>query len=164
MEGATDKLNSEEDFTVGIYIYRAVRLLNDLHNITFGSLFIPIVKLAALLGLFTSTYVTIRLRSLMHPAVFGFFLVYTLDVLLFTLPCAVVMSKIFFWSSLFHIQKAKLLNLLPPISRRDLKRQLKSFPMLKCQVGPFYHMEGKAKLTMADNMAQGIAFMLITFN
>jgi len=166
MEGATSKPNSaaKEDFTVGIYIYRAIRLLNDLHNITFGSLFVPIVKLVTLLGLLISTYVTIKLRSLMHPVVFIFFLVYMLDILIVTFLAAVTMSKIFSWSSFFHIQKVQLLNLLPQICRSDLKRQLKSFPMLKCQVGPFYHMEGKAKLTMADNTTQGVAFMLVTFN
>jgi len=98
MEGATDKKSNteaQEDFTIGIYIYRAIRLLNDLQNITFGSFFLPFMKLALLLVLFISVYATIKLRSLMHPVVFGFFLLYTLNVLLVTLPGAVIMSKIF---------------------------------------------------------------------
>jgi len=100
----------------------------------------------------------------MAPAVFGFFLIYMLDVFLFTLPGALIMSKIFNLSSQFQIQQAKRLGLLPPISRIDLRRQLKSFPTLKCQVGTFYHMEGRAKLTLVDNMTHGIAFMLLSFN
>jgi len=100
----------------------------------------------------------------MHPVVFCLFLTYTFDILLFTFPSALVMSKIFSLSSQFQVQQKKNLNRLPLISRINLQRQLRSFPALKCQVGPFYHMEGKAKLTLADNMANGIAFMLVTFN
>jgi len=100
----------------------------------------------------------------MGPIVFGFFLVYILDVLIIILPGAVIMSKIFYSSSQFCIQQAKNLNRLPSISRMDIQRQLKSFPTLKCQVGPFYHMEGKAKLALADNITHGIAFMLLSFN
>jgi len=150
--------------TFGIHIYRSIRLLNDLHNIAYGSFFVPMLKLMALLVLFISTYATVKLRSAMGPVVFGFFLVYMLDVLIATFPSSVIMSKIFHLSSQFQIQQAKHLNLLPIVWRIDLHRQLKSFPTLKCQVGPFYHMEGKAKLTLADNMMHGIAFMLLSFN
>jgi len=166
IEGVIGKPNggAREDPTVGIYIYRSIRLLNDLHNMTFGSIFVPFTKLALLLVLFISTYATIKLRSIMSPVVFGFFLVYVIDAFVLTVPSAVIMSKIFSLSSQFQVQQAQQLNLLPPISRFDVQRQLKSFPALKCQVGSFYHMEGKAKLTLADNMANGIAFMLLSFN
>jgi len=166
MLGANNKYfgDAQAASTVGIYIYRSIRLLNDLHNIAFGSLFLPTVKLITLSILFISSYATIKLRSVMSPVVFAFFLVYMLDVLIAIFPSAVIMSKIFHLSSQFRIQQTNNLNLLPPISRRDLQRQLKSFPTLKCQVGPFYHMEGKAKLTLADNMTHGITFMLLTFN
>jgi len=165
MLGANDEPNCDPQAapTVGIYIYRSIRLLNDLHNIAFGSLFVPIVKLLALLALFISTYATVKLRSFMHPVVFGFFLNYMIDIILVTIPSAVAMSKIFHLSSQFHMQQAQRLHLLPRISRKDLQRQLKSLPTLKSQVGPFYHMEGRAKLALADNMTHGIAFMLLSF-
>jgi len=166
MLGAKDRTIDEAQAasTVVIYIYRSIRLLNDLHNITFGSLFVPIVKLICLLTIFISTYAIIKLRSVMHPVVFGFFLVYMLDALLGMISGAVIMSKICQLSSQFRIQQTRQLNLLPPLKRLDLLMQLKSLPTLKCQVGPFYHMEGKAKLTLADNMTHGVAFMLISFN
>jgi len=100
----------------------------------------------------------------MGPVVFGFFLVYMLDALIVIFPGAISMSKIFDLSSQFQIQQAGRLNILPLISLADLQRQLKSCPTLKCQVGSFYYMEGKAKLTFADNTANGIAFMLLSFN
>jgi len=100
----------------------------------------------------------------MHPVVFGFFLVYTIDIFLVAIPSAVTMSRIFSLSSQFQIQQAKQLNRLPTVSRMDLQRQLKSFPALKCKIGPFYHMEGKAKLTLADTMTQGVAFMLLSLD
>jgi len=164
--GANDRQSGDarEAFTVGIHIYRSIRLLNDLHNVTFGSLFIPIFKLICFLVLFVSTYATFKLRAVMHPVVFGFLLVYMFDVFVVIFPGAVIMSKIFYLSSQFQIQQAGRLDGLPQISRLDVQRQLKSFPTLKCQVGPFYHMEGKAKLSLADNMTQGIAFMLLSFN
>jgi len=40
---------------------------------------------------------------------------------------------------------------------------LKSLPVLKCNVGNYYHMEGMAKLTLIDNMSRGVTFMLISF-
>jgi len=166
MLSANDPRNrdGQEDFTIGIYIYRSIRLLNDLHNITFGALFVPLLKLACLVVLFISTYATIKLRYVMHPVVFGFFLGYIFQVFLMTFPGATIMSKIFCLSSQFRIQQAKYLTLLPPVSRIHLQRQLASLPALKCQVGEFYHMEGKAKLTLADNMTHGVAFMLLSFN
>jgi len=164
--GAHDKPSgdAQEAWNVGMHIYRSIRLLNDLHNVTFGSLLVPILKLILFLVLFVSTYATFKLRSVMSPVVFGFFLVYMLDVLIVIFPGAVIMSKIFDLSSQFQIQQAGRLNRLPPITRADLQRQLKSCPTLKCQVGLFYHMEGRAKLTLADNMVNGIAFMLLSFN
>jgi len=166
MEGVTGEPDSdrEEDFTNSIYVYRSIRLLNDMHNITFGSLYVPILKLLIFLTLFITTYATVKLRSVMAPVLFCFFLIYMLDVFLFACPSAVIMSKIFSLSSQFHIQQAKKLGLLSPISRMDMRRQLGSLPTLKCQVGPFYHMEGKAKLTLADNMTNGVAFVLLSFN
>jgi len=100
----------------------------------------------------------------MGPVVFGFFLAYFFEVLLATFLSAVITSKVFHLSSQFQIQQAQQLSNLPRMSRFDLGKQLKSFPTLKCQVGPFYHMDGKAKLTLADNLTHGIMFMLLTFN
>jgi len=166
MDGATGESNCEvqEASTAGIDTYRSIRLLNDLHNITFGSLFVPLGKSELLLILFITTYATFKLRSFMSSMVFGFILIYMIDVLLLALTSALIMSKVFNLSSKFRIQQAKKLKLIPPIRRMDLQRQLESFPTLKCQVGPFYHMEGKAKLTMLDTMTRGVAFMLLSFN
>jgi len=164
--GANDRqsVDAREAFTVGIHIYRFIRLLNDLHNIAFGSLFVPIIKLICFLVLFVSTYATFKLRSVMSPVVFSFFLVYMLNVFVATFPGAVIMSKIFYLSSQFQIQQAGRFTRLPQISGLGVQRQLRSFPTLQSQVGPFYHMEGKAKLALADNMTHGIAFMLFSFN
>jgi len=73
--------------------------LNDLHNVIFGSLFIPIVKLICFLVLFVLTYSIFKFRSVMRPVVFGFFLVYMLEVLSVIFPGAVLMSEIFY----FHV-------------------------------------------------------------
>jgi len=40
---------------------------------------------------------------------------------------------------------------------------LRSMPVLTVKVGGLYQMEREAKLTLADNMARGVAFGLLTF-
>jgi len=42
-------------------------------------------------------------------------------------------------------------------------KTLRSLPILTCKIGSFYHMEGEAKLTFADNILRGVAFMLVSF-
>ena len=45
-----------------------------------------------------------------------------------------------------------------------LKGQLKSCALIRCQIGNLYHMEAAAKLTMIDNVVNGIVFLLVNVN
>jgi hypothetical protein len=49
------------------------------------------------------------------------------------------------------------------VERHLIKATLKSIPIMKSQIGSFYYMEGKAKLTLLHNVVRGIAFMMVTF-
>jgi len=142
---------------------RSICLLNEMNNITVGSIFIPILKLVLFEALFISTYATVEVSF----ASDCFWLLSGIDAQRTSTHIPerrIIMSEIFNLSSQFHIQQAQQLHCLPSVSRQRIRRQLKSFPTLDCQVGPLYHKECKAKLTIADNMTQGIAFMLLQFN
>jgi len=47
--------------------------------------------------------------------------------------------------------------------RKLMELTLRSMPVLTVEVGGLYQMEREAKLTLADNMARGVAFGLLTF-
>jgi hypothetical protein len=40
-------------------------------------------------------------------------------------------------------------------------RELRSCQLVRCQIGSFYHMEGKAKLTLANTMVNCFVFMIV---
>jgi len=91
------------------------------------------------------------------------FLVTQLFVILFCVAFgAIVMSNVFHISSKFRWNMQKNMLLLTR-GRRDIaKRTLISCPILKCKVGTFYYMEGKAKLTLADMILNAVAFVVIS--
>jgi len=45
--------------------------------------------------------------------------------------------------------------------RKYLERQQDSCYLICCQVGNLYHMEAKAKLTLLQNIVNGVVFMLV---
>jgi len=145
-------------------VYKSIRVMNDLHNAAFGSLFFPVWKLCGVLAFPISAYCTIKLGTSMGSALFGFFHLYFIAILVIIVPGAMLMSEIYKLSSEFHrnVQQAVIKRL----GKENLVifQQLRAVPELKCKIGEFYYMEGKAKLTLADNLTRGVSFMLLSFN
>ena len=143
-----------------IYVYRCCKLWNELHNIVFGSLFLPAFKLCLLLALFVTAYCVIRLQSSLTTAVYMTFLIYFVTIAGLILPGAMVMTQVYSISAKLH-QNMRDYYGIDCIKGKWRKKSLRFLSILKSRIGSFYHMEGKAKLTLAYNIAQVISFILI---
>jgi len=153
--------NNFESFCEALNVYRAVTVFNDLHNAAFSSTIVPTIKFLGILGLYVSFFAVTVLRSRIHPFLQVAFLIYVITLVLIMLPGAQAMSQVYVNSMRFH---QKLESSLEKISgSNELKKNVKSLQLLKSRIGGLYHMEGKAKLTLVDNIARGIAFMMVTF-
>ena len=150
--------------TDSIVVYQRIRLLNDLHNDAFGSLFVLATKMGAVFALYISVAAITFLRSAVAPILLGAFFLYMSTILLVIFPGALMMSQVYIISSSFNLKVERCLISIHNCAqeKHQLKRTLKSLPVMKSKVGNLYHMESKAKLTLLDNIARGIAFMLIT--
>jgi len=152
-----------------ISVYRFTRLFNDVHNIVFGSVFLPISKFGALLVLCMTAYCIVRLRDSLSPIIYAFFLFYFFFLSIIMLPGAVVMSQVYQISKQFqrnvtkNFEKGQVEGDACPEERKLFQMTLRSMPVLTVEVGGLYQMEREAKLTLADNMARGVAFGLLTF-
>jgi len=161
-------LKSKEDkehWKKAIVLYHNVHLMNGIHNATFGTLLVPSVKLIWLLAFFISVFVVAKLRNVIGPLMFWVFVAHIVGLCIVILGGSFLMSLVYKKSTDFHISAwtqfgkiSKADTLQPP-----LQRILKSLQILKSNVGSFYHMEDKAKLTLLDDIANGIASMLVTF-
>ena len=79
-------------------------------------------------------------------------------------PISIVMSRVFDLSSNFSFNlSSKVHQITEKRHGKILKQQLKSCPIIRCQIGNFYHMEAKAKLTTMHRMLDAVAFLLINF-
>jgi len=147
-----------------IIVYRSIIMLNELQNSVLGSLFIPSTKLAGILLVYISVVAATLLRAHINYFIVALFLMY-LYILTIAIVCgAVLMSQVYSISKTFHKNIATVICKVSYSQEKILLRKtLKSLPVVKSRIGQFYHMEGEAKLTLLDNLARGIAFMLISF-
>ncbi len=75
------------------------------------------------------------------------------------------MSAIFDISSQFQWNMKKKIQACENKRIREVwYRELQSCQVVRCQIGNFYHMEGKAKLTLVDTMVNGFVFMVVQRN
>jgi len=123
------------------------------------------MKLVLLFSICLASYWMIRLRNSSTMPVNGCLFVYLTTTTLTIIPGAVLMSHAYNNSRKFQHNMGRKLVLAQPYRHCCIviKKTLHSLPVLKCTVGNFYHMEGKAKLTLGDNTLHGICFCLITF-
>jgi len=151
-----------------ISVYRFIRLFNELHNIVFGSLFPPTAKLGSLLFLIMTSSCIIRLGISLSPIVYIFFY-YFFSLAITMLPGAMLMAQVYQISKHFqrnlkrNFEKIKVDGGACAHERKLFKMSLRSMLVLTAEMGGLYQMEQEAKLTLADNMARGVAFGLLTF-
>ena len=142
--------------------YKGIYILNDNYNVAFGKIIIPFIKLGLILAFTMAFFAAVRLSENLD----GLSL---LLVSLISFTYAIVMpTSAIVMSSLYDISKKFSRNLSPAIQlvprkkiRQILERQMKSCLLIRCQVGNTYHMEAKAKLTMIQNVVNGVVFLLV---
>jgi hypothetical protein len=144
-------------------VYRSAFLLNRLNNSAFGKLYIPAGK--CLLVVF---FINV-------PAFAVFCFWDQLDVISISAFCSVaaavgpviftcssVMSKIYGISSQFQRNmEQKIQASGNKAMRNEWIRELRSCQVVRVQIGNFYHMEGKAKLTIVNTMVNWFVFMVV---
>jgi len=160
---------SEEGWEYSISVYRFIRLFNELHNIVFGSLFLPTANLGSLLLLMMTSFCIVRLHDSLSPIAYIFFLFYLFSLGIVVVPGAMLLSQVYQISKHFQInlkrnfKQSKVDGGACAHERKLFQMTLRSMPVLTVEVGGLYQMEQEAKLTLADNMARGVAFGLLTF-
>lgn len=146
--------------------YRRTYLINTLHNKIFGSVFIPVLKSCIISGIFVTVAAIVIFRDAIGPLLTVIFVIYIIALFSIIIPASLLMTKIYYKSKTFHEEMNILLrNFSNPKSSEViyLRKALKSLPIMKSQIGSFYYMENEAKLTLMDNLVNGIVFMLLTF-
>jgi hypothetical protein len=138
-------------------------VLNRLNDAAFRRLFIPAVKFMIL-----TIYVNVPAFAVFCYwdgldliSISTLVLVFGASVPMLV-SCSLVMSKIFDIASEF--QRNMELKIQPCKNKRMKQvwlRELRSCQVVRCQIGNFYHMEGKAKLTLVDTMANIFVFMVV---
>ena len=141
--------------------YRGVYILNNDCNMVFGTLYIPFAKMAIMLAIVLSVFALVRLYNDLH--ILSLFLLtsvaFTATILIG--PISIAMSSLYDMSSKFPHNLFLQIHITPEKNSRIYKLQLKSCQLIRSQVGNFYYMESKAKLTVIHNILNGIVFLLV---
>ncbi len=144
-------------------VYKSAFLLNRLNDSAYGKLYIPSAKLLIIIFYINlPAFAIFCYWDQLDPfSISVFFAVFVTSAPVLV-GCALVMSGIYNISSQFQR------NMEPKIqagARLGMKKawmqELWSCQVVRCQVGNFYHMEGKAKLTLVDTMLNCFVFMIV---
>jgi len=144
-----------------IKIYRKVYLLSCLYNIVFGSYIIPLWKYIAVVATSISLYFIIsrRVDSISTAFIITFMLIAAISVIL---PATILMASIY--NTSIEI-KSRLRQNIDTLScngkRKYLNGMVNSLPLIRCQVGIFYHMDDTIKLTLIDIFINLLVFLLL---
>ena len=131
-------------------------------NTVFGKLFIPCFKLTIMLSFILSFFAIVHLHEYLQLLSFILIIMVASVTCLLMAPICMIMSSLYDKSSKFsHNLSPKLHLVVEKKSRTILERQLKACPLIRCQVGNFYFMEAKAKLTVLHNVLNGTVFMMV---
>jgi hypothetical protein len=126
--------------------YKGIYILNNGINLVFGEIFLPFVKVVAILGFVTSSVAVLRMSSQMNILSFGFTVDLGLVCVIGLIPISMAMSSLFDMSLEFHENMKDVLVLRQVQCGKTklcLEMELKSCPLICCRIGNFYHMEGE---------------------
>ena len=154
------KPRSKEDKS--ILYYKAIYVMNNEVNVVFGTIIIPYLKVILMLLFVSAVFACARLFETISFLTLVFAAILSITTTGLLGPISIVMYRLYdlslnFPKNLF----AETLQSTGKKSRKYLEANLNSCPLIRCQIGSWYHMEGKAKLTMLHNTINGLAFLLI---
>ena len=145
-----------------IVCYKGIIMLNRDCNLAFGRIFFPYLKLSLSIFFIVTLFACIRLlhRLDFMTSVTMVLLVVAILTLLF--PISIILSNMYDTSKDFSQNLSSCIcNVSNIRTKKVLTRMLKSCDVIRTQVGNFYHMEAKAKLTMLSNIVNGVVFSLV---
>jgi len=123
---------------------------------------LPFVKLLVIVGLIMCIATAVRLHIYLDTLTFYLALTYLPCTLLTLIPISNVMSSLYSISKQFRSNLAERIQRSNNrIGKRTLSMQLKSCPIIRCQVAGLYHMEAKAKLTMLQKIVNATKYLLV---
>ncbi len=146
-------------------VYRTAFLLNRLNDAAFGKFFIPVAKC-----MFLTFYINVPAFAIVcYWDRLDFLSISTLGLVFFLatpilVSCTLVMSRIYDISSQFQANMAKKVQTSKDKDNGTIQiwmRELRSCQLVRCQIGNFYHMEGKAKLTLVNTIVNAFVFMVV---
>jgi len=137
-------------------------MVNQDFNIAFGAFFLPCLKFVVLTGLVISSFTLIRLQdelntlsSFLIPTIFA-------STVILSVPTSMVMSSLYELSEGFGKMLTPCIHQCTGTKAREyFEFQLSSCPNIRCKVGNMYYMEAEAKLTMFNNVVNGLVFLLV---
>jgi len=142
--------------------YRGIDILSRNFNLGFGKLVLPFLKLLVVTVFITSFFAVTRLWSELNALSMLMLSVIAVASITLIIPISIIMSSSYDKSAKFQP------NILPCIDmtqdlmeKKILRNQLISCSLIRCQVGSFYHMEAKAKLTLLQHIVNGIVYLLV---
>ena len=157
-EFSTDVLQMERY----ILYYKGIFLVNGDCNLTFGKLYFPFMKLGILTLFIFSFFACVRIYHYLDFIYYVFMVTVLVTSLMVLAPVAVVMPNLYDTSRDFSRNLSPCIcNVTQMNSKRILTRMLKSCAFVRSQIGNFYHMEAKAKLTMLNIAVNGVVFLLV---
>jgi len=142
--------------------YRGIYLLNQEFNFGFGKIFVPCLKILLIFVFISCLFAVVRFRTDLDGLSLTMISITLVTSASLTIPISIIMSSLYSASSQF---KQHMIPVLSKISdktvRKHIEGQLKSCPLIRCQVGNLYHMEAKAKLTMLEHVVNGYVFLMV---
>ncbi len=145
-----------------IRVYKCCFLLNNLSNITFGRLLVPGLKFVFTALIIGSLFSLLRFFGELDLYTLGFIVPLYVGSAGILVPAAVLTSALYRYSSQFQRNvlaasrgwKTKKMQLV-------LAKDIRACQLIRCEVGGLYHMEAKAKLTLAHSIVNGLVFLLV---
>lgn len=145
-----------------ILVYKGIYIIHKSCNTAFGNLFLPTFKIEIMGALIFSFVAIVRMYEDLHLVSLLFVGTVVSTACLIIAPTSIVLSSLYDLSCKFGENLLSKIHLVAEKkSKRTFERQLKSCLLIRCQVGNFYYMEAKAKLTLLNNVLNGIVCLLV---
>lgn len=134
-------------------------------NIVFGQLFLPLLKLGAITVFVSCFFAVVRLQKILDAFAFVMLLSSCMTGAVLLVPMSIIMSSLYDISCKFKPNiLAASQKILDARVRTQIKYQIESCMLVRCQIGSFYHMEAKAKLTLLQQLVNYTVYLMVNIS
>jgi len=143
--------------------YKALYIITTDCNFVFGRFMLPLCKLMTMAFFTACFFAIVRLHDYMNLLSLIILSLLAWCSFFLLIPATIIMSNLYKISKNFKpclIPCIKNLN-VPSKQKNLLERQLISCGIIRCEVGGFYYMESKAKLTVVHKLVNILKYLLV---